>query len=182
MLRKRFVLFFVAFLVSSCAAPTPDPGVVSEMVENTLASIPSQTPYPTYTVFPTFTPLPTYTPVNTQTPNVVVETVVVVATDTPTPLYTPTITNTSTSTPTLTSTPDPLKAPRGNGFYLVGSEIAPGVWDSDGTGDGCYWKVTNAEGKILDNHYGLAGGTAYVPSTAFQVLFEDCGTWTWLQP
>ena len=127
---------------------------------------------------PTYTPLPTYTKAPTSTQIVKI----VTATETSTPLYTPTITNTATSTATLTATLDFLKTPIGDGFYLVGSEVAPVVWDSDGTGDSCYWEVTNTKGDIISNHFGLAGGTAYIPSNAFQVSFEDCGIWTWLQP
>ena len=177
---KKWIIVFVSlYILFGC---TPKPDQLQPLIEQTLTAIPTATMSPTNTPFPTFTLLPTYTPARTQTPNVIIQTVVVIASETPTQLYTPTITNTATSTSTLTPTLDPLKTPRGNGFYLIGVEIAPGVWDSDGTGDGCYWKVTNAEGKTLDNHYGLAGGAAYLPSTAFQVLFEDCGTWTWLQP
>lgn len=180
-MKKMLVVLIVFLFVVSC---TPNPEQIKPYVEQTLAEWPTQTAYPTPTANPTNTPYPTYTalPTYTKMPTTTPVIKIVTATLTSTPIHTPTQTIPPTATTTTTPTLDPLKAPRGNGFYLIGSEIAPGVWDSDGTGDRCYWKVTNAEGKTLSNHYGLAGGIAYVPSTAFQVLFEDCGTWTWLQP
>jgi len=111
----------------------------------------------------------------------------VTPTYTHTPLYTATITNTPTMTLTPTNTVpptttlDPLKKDKGAGFYLVGVDIAPGVWRSNGTADDCYWSVTKKNGDIIDNHFGMAGGTIYISPTAFQVeLLEECGTWTWL--
>lgn len=164
------------------AACTPKPEKVQPYVEQTLTSLPTQTSYPTFTLQPTYTLQATFTPENTQTPNYVIQTQIVTATNTPTLEYTPTITHTPTNTATLTPTIDPLKAKRGNGIYLVGVDIAPGVWRSDGTGDRCYWEISTAQGKIINNHYGMSGGTAYISNTAFQVTFDDCGNWTWLQP
>ncbi|PKO00659.1 MAG: hypothetical protein CVU43_14030 [Chloroflexi bacterium HGW-Chloroflexi-5] len=103
------------------------------------------------------------------------------ATTTPTPVYTPTITETPTITPTETPTLDPLKIPRGNGMFLVNVDIAPGVWRSDGKNDDCYWKVSTSTGDIIKNFFGMAGGTIYIPESAFEVELQDCGTWTFLQ-
>jgi hypothetical protein len=103
------------------------------------------------------------------------------ATKTPTPAFTPTITATPTITPTLTPTLDPLKKARGSGMYLVNVDIAPGVWRSDGKNDSCYWKVSSTTGDIIQNYYGMAGGTIYIPESGFQVELNDCGTWTFLQ-
>lgn len=170
------ILLVTVFLVG-CAPSTPDPLVIENKVNETIQALPSQTPYPTYTPLSTNSPLPTYTMVPTYTPDIKI----VTATFTPTPVFTPTITSTPTNTATVTPTMDYLKETRGDGIYLVGIEIAPGVWDSDGTNDDCYWETSTATGDIIDNHFGLAGGTAYIPSTAFQVTFERCGNWTWLQ-
>src|SRR5688572_17427405 len=123
----------------------------------------------------------------------------VTVTPTPTPLMTPTPSNTPTITPTATDTPLPtntpnaaqtstaeafgeLVEPKGDGFYLVNVDIAPGVWRSNGTGDGCYWATTRQTGSIIDNHFGASGGTAYIAASAFQVEFDDCGTWEYLSP
>ncbi|NLE83881.1 MAG: hypothetical protein GX603_05140 [Chloroflexi bacterium] len=185
---KKWIVILISLIILFGCSPKPEQ--LQPLVDQTLTALPTRTTYPTNTPYSTYTPMPTYTlmptytplPTYTKAPTLTQIVKVVTATETSTPLYTATITNTATSTATQTATSDPLKAPRGNGFYLVGTEIAPGVWDSDGSGDRCYWEVSNAQGDIISNHFGLAGGTAYVPSSAFQVLFEDCGTWTWLQP
>jgi len=71
--------------------------------------------------------------------------------------------------------------PKPAGNYLVGVDIAPGVWRNNGTTDNCYWEVTDRSGSIISNDFGMGGGTAYIPASAFQVSFnEDCGVWTYL--
>jgi len=176
---RSLLLFLFVFLFTAC---TPKPEDLIPLVEQTLKAVPTQTAYPTYTA------MPTYTPVNTQTPDIRITERIVIASKTPTPtntetpLYTPTITETPTTTPTMTATPDPLKADKYDGFYLVGVDIATGVWRSNGTGDRCWWAITTKEGKTIKNHYGMAGGTMYVSSAGYQVELEDCGYWTWLEP
>ena len=179
-MKKVIIILFVFMLFSSC---TPKPEQIQPYVEQTLADWPTQTAYPTQTANPTNTPYPTYTalPTYTKMPTTTPVVKIVTATSTATPIYTPTNTLPPTATATITPTADPLKQSRGDGIYLVGVEIAPGVWDSNGTGDSCYWEVSTATGDIISNHFGAAGGTAYVPPTAFQVWFSDCGIWTWLQ-
>lgn len=72
------------------------------------------------------------------------------------------------------------KAP---GIYLVGVDIAPGVWRSQGSSDECYWEITTKTGTIIENHSGMAGGTMYIPKKAFQVLLDsECGNWEFLEP
>jgi endonuclease YncB( thermonuclease family) len=101
----------------------------------------------------------------------------------PTPTQKP---PTPTKTPAPTNTPkptvNPLTRQRGNGFYLVNIDIAPGLWRSTGTGDKCYWATTNSNGDINDNHYGMSGGTMRIFPSDFQVQFEDCGLWEYLGP
>ena len=179
-MKKIVAMIFTLLLIASC---TPKPQQIQPFVEQTLAAWPTQTAYPTLTANPTNTPYPTYTslPTYTKLPTTTPVIKIVTATSTATPVYTPTNTLPPTATATTTPTADPLKRSRGDGIYLVGIEIAPGVWDSNGTGDSCYWEVTTATGDIINNHFGLAGGTAYISATAFQVMFERCGTWTWLQ-
>ena len=124
---------------------------------------------------------PTFTPVNTPTPS-------------NTPTVTPTPSNTPTPTPSNTPTPTPnlaltatsqaygaLVTPKGNGFYTVGTEILPGKWRSSGSGDGCYWVRLDANQGILDNHFGTAGGTVNIRVTDYEVEFNDCGTWTYVE-
>lgn len=71
-----------------------------------------------------------------------------------------------------------LFAPHGDGFYTVGEEIAPGLWESNGTSDDCYWERLDQAQDILDNHFGDAGGTVSIRASDFEIHFEDCGTWT----
>jgi hypothetical protein len=91
-----------------------------------------------------------------------------------------------TNTPAPTNTPvqtvDLLLTDKRDGFYLVGVKIAPGVWKSTGTGDDCYWAIYERDDDIINNHFGLSGGTMYIPTDAFQVRMEDCGTWEYLGP
>jgi hypothetical protein len=104
----------------------------------------------------TFTPVPTYTPLPTLEPVFV--------------------------TATFTPVPD-LQTEKTAGFYLVNIDIAPGIWRNNGVSGGCYWSVTTRTGDIIDNHFGMGGGTMYIPPNAFQVQLDaKCGTWTWLQP
>lgn len=131
----------------------------------------------TLTAWPTSSPYPTYTPAATQTPWIVI----VTPTFTASPVFTPTVTFTPTITPTRTKTPDLTKTDKGPGFYLVGSEIAPGLWKSQATGDDCYWELDTRTGDIISNHFGFAGITMYIPSTAFSATMQDeCGRWTYL--
>lgn len=81
-----------------------------------------------------------------------------------------------------TATEDPTRRSRSDGFYLVGSEISPGLWRSTGTGDSCYWETTTKTGDINNNHFGMAGGTMYIRPADFEVRLEDCGTWVFLSP
>jgi hypothetical protein len=185
------VVIFVLLLVA-CA---PSASQVQKVIAQTQAmwtSIPTNTPFPTFTPFPTYTAFSTYT----QQPTIVVEVtriVIVTPTSTAAPLHTPTITNTPTNTFTPTITPNAtqttetlllakLREDKVDGYYLVNIDIAPGIWRSTGTGNECYWSLTTQTGDIIDNHFGLAGGTAYIPATAFQVEFDSCGTWVFLSP
>ncbi len=76
-----------------------------------------------------------------------------------------------------------LTATKAPGIYLVGIDIAPGVWRSQGSGDKCYWEITTKTGTTIENHMGMAGGTMYIPKKAFQVMLErECGDWEFLEP
>jgi hypothetical protein len=75
---------------------------------------------------------------------------------------------------------DPMFQPKDNGFYLVGIDIAPGRWESDGIDDGCYWEVSTRDGYIVKNHFGYAGGTVTITESDFQVEFSDCGAFIYV--
>lgn len=176
-MKKLIQLIILVTIVLAVSACTPKPEQIAPFVEQTLAAWPTQTGYPTLTPENTYTPYPTYTPVNTAT--VIIK--IVTPTFTASPIFTPTNTLPPTNTPIPTATTDPLKADHHPGLYLIGVDIAPGVWRNNGTSDSCYWKITDKYGDIIRNFFGMGGGTAYVPITGYQVEFDkDCGTWTWL--
>ena len=200
------VLFVAVLLATSCggglsesdANATADAAVV-----RALAAIP-----PTDTPRPPDTPV-VVTVVQTAISTKIVEVTRVVdrpvtvtptstPENTPTPSNTPTITPTPTNTPTPTQTPTPtatpnlaqtatmeaygvLAAPKRDGFYGVGTDILPGKWHSTGTGTGCYWARRDSNGELIDNHFGMAGGTANIRSTDFEVEFDDCGVWEYVE-
>lgn len=70
-----------------------------------------------------------------------------------------------------------LTRSKGDGFYTVGVEIAPGTWRSDGSGSGCYWARLDRNQEILANHFGSAGGSVTIRASDYEVEFSDCGTW-----
>jgi hypothetical protein len=140
-----------------------------------LILLPTDTP----TATPTVTPTPT--PVDSPTPS-----------DTPTITPTPTDTSTPTPTPTVTATPNlaqtataeafgVLASPKGDGFYTVGVEIASGKWHSTGTGYSCYWARLDSNQNLLGNHFGSAGGTVTIRATDYEVEFNGCGTWEYVE-
>lgn len=173
------IIVSASFIVLlSCA---PSVSQIQEAIKKTQAV---WTPVPSQTAIPTYTPPPTIAIEVTRI-------VLVTLTNTPTPLFTPTITPTPTNTGTPTLTPNATQtvqarmkaqqvADKGDGFYLVGVDIAPGIWRSTGKGDNCYWATTTKTGDIVTNHFGMSGGTAFIPATAFQVEFSRCGTWVFV--
>lgn len=63
------------------------------------------------------------------------------------------------------------------GIFLVGRDIAPGVYETKGR-DGCYWRVTTDAGlaDIVDNDN--TSGPAFIVAELGQAVTSDgCGTW-----
>jgi hypothetical protein len=125
--------------------------------------LPTYTPYPTLISLPTYTLYPTYTPYPTL--------------DKPTALPTATI-------PAITDTPEPavnsnLTNDKSEGEWLVGMEIAVGLWRANGD---CYAVTNSKNGDQMD----MVSGTnsiINVPSGAFSVTFvsyPDQCTWSYL--
>lgn len=171
---------FLSFLILILASCAPSQETINSLVSGTLTAIPSSTSYPTYPALPTSTTFPTYTPYPTQTnyptytplPTIVL---IVTPTESPMPIFTPTF------TPIPTNTPDPLYAEKKPGFYLAGIDIGAGIWRSQGNSEYCYWSITTNTGNIIKNHFGMAGGTMYISSTAYQVEMDpECGKWVYL--
>lgn len=73
------------------------------------------------------------------------------------------------------STSGPSGQAAANGDYLVGADIASGVWQCRDTGTSMYWATTDRAGEIIDNDL---GSIARVPETAFAVKLKGCiGDW-----
>ncbi len=183
---NRIALFAAAALALTACAPSEV--AIMAAISQTQANWTMVPPLPSLTPRPTYTPAPTIA-IEVE----VTRLVEITQTFTPTPLYTPTITPTATDTQPPTNTPDKtqtavaqaearLRNPKGDGFYLVGVDIAPGIWRSTGTDDDCYWAISNRQGNTTDNHYGMSGGTAYISSNDFQVEFDGCGRWEFVSP
>lgn len=165
---KKVVLLIILVITFTACAPSQE--TIEKAVSETLQAIPTFTFQPTYTIPPS------------QTPKIVIETKIVMVTVTPTP--TPEFTPTPSQTPTITNTPEPEnKKNRQAGFYLIPSEMSPGVWRSSNKDtNSCYWSITTATGDIIDNHFGMGGGTMYIPQSAYQVQLEpECGFWEFIQ-
>lgn len=194
----------VVWLAGCSTGPTADQiqGTVVAQVTS-LAKV--ATSYPTYTPMPTYTPAPTVAIMVEVTKQIEVTKIVIVTqTPTPTPLFTSTPTpepaqatataraeiaaatvaakaEIANATATAQAELDVvLKAPREDGFWLVGVDIAPGTWRSDGTGDNCYWQRSTKTQDIIDNHFGLGGGAVTIAASDFQFESRNCGTWTYL--
>lgn len=155
--------------------------IVSQKVEVTrLVQVPvtvTHTATPVNSPTPSITPSPINTPAPTNTPE---------PTDTPAPTSTPFPTNTSSPTPDVAQTATVeaygvLGAPKGNGFFQVGIDILPGKWRSNGSGNECYWARLDANQELLNNHFGIAGGTVTILPTDYEVEFSDCGMWEYVE-
>jgi hypothetical protein len=175
-MRRRFAIALIAsVLLVACA---PSPSAIASAVAETEAARPTWTPA---------TVLQTQEVTRVATVQVTVE-IPVTVTPTATPIYTPTVTPTASRTPIPTNTPvptateDPTRAEKTDGFYLVGTEISAGLWRSSAGFDSCYWEITGETGNIIDNHFGMSGGTMYVPRAAYQVQLQDCGPWEFIKP
>lgn len=129
------------------------------------------TPFPTYTPYPTYTPLPTLRPL------------VITATPSPTPQVDIGATQAAaTAQGTSTPLPPSLTEPKEDGFYIVGEEIAPGVWRSSPGLEGCHWARYNDSNNLLGEYVGLSGGVIRIRDTDYIVMLDGCGTWTYLGP
>jgi hypothetical protein len=60
-----------------------------------------------------------------------------------------------------------------NGDYLVGTDIASGVWQCRDAGESVYWKTTDKAGGIINNDL---GSIARVDASAFAVKLKGCET------
>jgi hypothetical protein len=171
---KFIALFFATCFMTACA---PSIRAIQTAIAGTQAAwtpIPSQTARPTQTAYFTYTPQPT-----------IFITKIVTETFTPTLLFTPTKTGTPTITPNYNASKTAsalalMKQNKEDGNYLIGVDIAPGIWRNNSIGDYCYWERLTRTGDIIDNYLGAGGGTAYISPSDFAFRSERCGIWTFI--
>jgi hypothetical protein len=72
----------------------------------------------------------------------------------------------------------------GSGYYLVGSEVSPGLWRNSNSDDFCYWERLSGFswgfGDIIANGVSYSIQTVQIGSGDVGFHSEDCGTWTYL--
>ena len=108
------------------------------------------------------------------------------ATDTTTTTTTPLGAPSTTSTSTVTAAPPAPLTTFGDGSYVVGRDITPGVYHSDGAAQaapvGCYWErakdTSGAGASILENHLGPAATTVTIADGDGAFRSVGCKTWT----
>ena len=70
----------------------------------------------------------------------------------------------------------------GEGTYIVGTDISPGTWQSNGTGTGCYWERLSGFGgtsaETIANFFGSAPAVVTIGSTDRGFISRRCGTWS----
>jgi hypothetical protein len=158
---KRLFIFPIIYLLISCVPKNTLP-VLSTKEEFNLPVKWTETITPSLTLKPTSS-------------ITITSTITLTNSNTPIPVSNSDLTKTSKK-----NLENWLRSDKTDGFYLVNIDIAPGVWRSHGTSDDCYWATTTKTGDIIANHFGMAGGTAYISVNAYQVEFSRCGLWTYL--
>lgn len=72
------------------------------------------------------------------------------------------------------------------GYFLVGSEVAPGLWRNSTSADGCYWERLTGFGWTLDdiitNEFSYDQQTVSISAGDLGFNNSGCGTWTYLGP
>ncbi len=100
----------------------------------------------------------------------------------PVPGQTATVTATVVKTSTLpappamtvTAPPPPPKdAFGGDGTFVVGSDVQPGTYKSDG-GSGCYWGREDSAGKTIDNNIGDGPSVVTIQPGDFAIKTARC--------
>lgn len=70
-----------------------------------------------------------------------------------------------------------------DGTFLVGIEVRPGTWRSDG-GDACYWERLSAtsgdSGDIIENLHNPGPQVVTIAASDNAFTTQGCGTWHWL--
>ena len=103
---------------------------------------------------------------------------------TETPVPTATLAPSVTPSPTI----DQTKADKRDGSYMVGNEIAPGIWRSKGgsADEECALQIKTFSGDLSDITYSLPGATIRIPSGQYIVYIGggsgNLCTWSFFSP
>lgn len=66
----------------------------------------------------------------------------------------------------------------GDGIYIVGTDVSPGIYKSDG-GESCYWARKSLSGDdIIDNHLGAGPSVLTIQATDGLVQISGCAPFT----
>ncbi len=68
----------------------------------------------------------------------------------------------------------------GDGLYIVGDDIKPGTYKSDG-GEGCYWERQSKGGEIIDNDLSNGSTVVTVRASDFSLKVSRCAPFTLAQ-
>jgi hypothetical protein len=68
------------------------------------------------------------------------------------------------------------------GTFIIGTDVAPGTWQSNGTGTSCYWeRLSGFDGtfsNIISNFFGSAPAVVTIASTDQGFHSSGCGVWS----
>jgi len=74
----------------------------------------------------------------------------------------------------------------GDGYYLIGTEVAAGLWRNSDSSQMCYWERLSGFGwslqDIITNKLSTSIQTVQVKASDLGFHSEDCGVWTYLGP
>ena len=71
--------------------------------------------------------------------------------------------------------------PHDDGTYVVGVEIAAGLWRSISNEQRfCYWARRKYDGILLGSYYGLPGKDLRIFESDYEVELDGCGTWIFM--
>lgn len=79
-----------------------------------------------------------------------------------------------------------LVGPHPDGVYLVGVDIAAGVWRAIPPAPQlqrdrfCYWARRKYDGIVLGSHYGPEASEILIRPQDFEVEFDGCGVWVYM--
>ncbi len=177
---NKLILLFIIVLLGSACGQAPAPVVVTNQVTQ-LATV-------EVTRLATVQVTRLATVQVTQLATVQVTQLIVVTATYSGPTETPAPTATLAPSATPTATVDFTKSDKRDGSYMVGSEIAAGIWRSSGgsADDECWLTIKTFSGDLVDITGELPGATIRIPAGEYIVYIgggsgNKC-VWSFLKP